>query len=145
MAEAAPYLRETAHCDWLAIWRGPLRPLQRSYTVTITYVMRSWIGDLQVMGAFKPVVRLIEPTLQVVHPDTGDRVPHVYRDWVFPERSELCLYDPVADEWSSSALIADTIVPWACDWLACYEGWLATGEWTGGGRHPGDAPAAQAA
>jgi hypothetical protein len=24
-------------------------------------------------------------------------------------------------------LIALTTVPWAADWLACYEGWLATG------------------
>ena len=31
--------------------------------------------------------------------------------------------------------VARIIVPWTIDWLACYEGWLATGEWTGGGRH----------
>ena len=32
--------------------------------------------------------------------------------------------------------VADTTIPWAIDWLACYEGWLATGEWAGGGVHP---------
>ena len=32
--------------------------------------------------------------------------------------------------------IADTIVPWACEWLLHYEIWLATGEWHGGGEHP---------
>ncbi|WP_244438191.1 hypothetical protein [Afipia birgiae] len=33
--------------------------------------------------------------------------------------------------------IASTTVPWALDWLACYELWLMTGRWTGGGRHAG--------
>ena len=32
-----------------------------------------------------------------------------------------------------------TIVPWTIDWLACYEGWLATGEWAGGGIHTDEA------
>jgi hypothetical protein len=29
--------------------------------------------------------------------------------------------------------IADTLVPWASEWLFDYELWLATGEWYGGG------------
>ena len=33
-------------------------------------------------------------------------------------------------------LLADTIVPWAAEWLMHYELWLVTGEWTGGGDHP---------
>ena len=48
----------------------------------------------------------------------------------------LCLYDPDAGEWHPGMSIARTIIPWTIDWLACYEGWLATGEWTGGGHHP---------
>lgn len=32
--------------------------------------------------------------------------------------------------------LSQTIVPWSADWLACYELWLMTGRWTGGGRHP---------
>lgn len=46
------------------------------------------------------------------------------------------LYDPAKDEWDHSMLISETIVPWTLDWLACYELWLMTGRWTGGGRHP---------
>lgn len=145
MRKVAPYLHERAGCDWLAIWKGPLRPLQRTYMVTITYVARRWIGEARVIGAFRPAVRLDHPVLQYEHPRTGDDVPHVYWDSAAPERSKLCLYDPDADEWSPADFIADTIVPWACDWLACYEGWLATGEWTGGGRHPGRAPQNEAA
>ena len=47
----------------------------------------------------------------------------------------LCLFDPDREQWCASDLIADTTVPWTVDWLACYEGWLATGRWHGGGRH----------
>ena len=32
--------------------------------------------------------------------------------------------------------IAETIIPWASEWLLHYEIWLATGEWQGGGIHP---------
>ena len=32
--------------------------------------------------------------------------------------------------------IADTIVPWAQEWLYYYEIWLATNEWCGGGHIP---------
>ena len=141
MREIAPYLEERANCDWLGIWKGPLRPLQRTYAVTITYVVRWQIGEAELIGVFVPVVRLDQPVLQHQHPRTGDDVPHIYWNSGEPVRSALCLYDPMAHEWSPADFIADTIVPWACDWLACYEGWLATSEWTGGGRHSGRAAA----
>ncbi|ACP23444.1 hypothetical protein NGR_b19970 (plasmid) [Sinorhizobium fredii NGR234] len=48
----------------------------------------------------------------------------------------LCLCDPAADEWDATMHLSRTIVPWSADWLACYELWLMTGRWTGGGRHP---------
>jgi hypothetical protein len=38
-------------------------------------------------------------------------------------------------------LLADSIVPWASEWLFFYEFWLVTGEWDGGGRwQPTSAP-----
>jgi hypothetical protein len=144
MRELAPYMQERAGCEALAIWTGPLRPLQRTYTVTITYVGPLSLGELELVGAFVPVVRLDHPVLRSIHPKNGEDVPHVYWDRAEPARSKLCLYDPAAREWSPADFIAETIVPWACDWLACYEGWLATAEWTGGGRHPG-MPSAKAA
>jgi hypothetical protein len=94
MREVAPYLQERAGCNWLAIWQGPLRPLQRTYTITITYVARSRIGEVELVGAFVPVVRLDQPVLQYEHPRTGRDVPHVYWDLSAPPRSKLCLYDP---------------------------------------------------
>jgi hypothetical protein len=47
----------------------------------------------------------------------------------------LCLFDAEANEWTPFHMIAETTIPWTLDWLACYEGWRATGAWTGGGRH----------
>jgi len=32
--------------------------------------------------------------------------------------------------------LADTILPWAAEWLAHYEIWFATGTWYGGGEWP---------
>jgi hypothetical protein len=132
----APYMTLTGSCDWFAFWAGPLRPLQRTYSVTVGYLRRRWLGDMELENAYEALVRLGAPELVATHPRTGEDVPHVYWDGRAPERSALCLYDPAADEWSSADFIADTILPWACDWLVCYEGWLATGVWSGGGRHP---------
>lgn len=62
-----------------------------------------------------------------------DRIPHRYSD------ESLCLYLPDAEEWQKSMYLADTIVPWTAEWLIHYELWHATGEWHGGGIHPGEA------
>ena len=78
MRELAPYMQESAACDALAIWRGPLQPLQRTYTVTIIYVGPLSPRGLELVGAFVPSVRLDEPVLRFVHPRTGKDVPHVY-------------------------------------------------------------------
>ncbi|ADJ23865.1 hypothetical protein Hden_2064 [Hyphomicrobium denitrificans ATCC 51888] len=32
-------------------------------------------------------------------------------------------------------LLSETTVKWTIDWLACYDGWRATGKWAGSGRH----------
>jgi hypothetical protein len=136
MRDMFPDLKHSEHCRWWTTWTGPLRPLHAVFTVRVQYVRRYWVGDLKISNGYTPEVTLVDPVLTLAHPVTSDPVPHVYWRHDRPERSTLCLYDPVAAEWSPDDFIAETIVPWACDWLACYEGWLATAEWTGGGRHP---------
>ena len=59
--------------------------------------------------------------------DDADYLPHTYPG------NELCLFYP--GEWQHDRFLAVTIVPWTAEWLLHYEIWLATGEWTGGGRH----------
>lgn len=72
------------------------------------------------------------PKLFVLSPDLiqlgEEPIPHRYGD------GSLCLYLPGAGEWDRSMLLADTMIPWASEWLYFYEVWLGTGEWCGGGH-----------
>ena len=79
------------------------------------------------------------PDVMVLNPDLnklagGRRLPHVFS--VKPVR--LCLHFPSYDEWTTDQSIAETIVPWAYLWLMYFEHWVATDEWQGGGKHPGE-------
>ena len=76
-----------------------------------------------------PRAFVLRPSL---HRRGNESPPHLYSH----SRQELCLYLPNAREWNGTMMLARTIVPWAAEWLLHYEVWLATGTWTGGGRHP---------
>lgn len=89
--------------------------LSSAYTVQVRY-----------RRGGRPATRVCSPVLK---PRPGaSALPHVYRG------DELCLYLP--GEWNPAMSIGHTILPWASEWLLHYEMWHATGEWTGGGRHP---------
>lgn len=107
-------------------WTGELRPLCQTHAVRVEY--RRDLARLR--------VTVVNPLLRRRHEAPDKSIPHVYWNKKRRELPFLCLYDPVAREWHPGRAIAWTIIPWTIDWLACYEGWLATGEWTGGGRHP---------
>lgn len=104
-------------------WEGDVCPtaLSRTYRVTITY-----------KKGFRPQVTV-----------TGDDLPGLNRS-DFPHKFaidrengsvEICLH--LRHEFDASMLISDCIIPWTAEWLYFYEIWLATGEWCGGGKHPG--------
>ncbi|WP_234896580.1 hypothetical protein [Sinorhizobium meliloti] len=107
------------------VWRGPLKPLMRTYDIAITYRT-----DYVISG---PRVRVISPPSTRLPDNPEGSLPHVYNRDRDPF---MCLFDPAKHEWSGWDLISETTVPWAIDWLACYEFWLMTGIWEGGGRHP---------
>jgi hypothetical protein len=94
-------------------------PLSNSYNIKLTYVMGG-----------QPNVYVVSPTLALYPGAT--KLEHVYDT----KKQWLCIYYRKAGEWKSSMLIADTIIPWTCEWLLHYECWLATGIWHGGGIHP---------
>jgi hypothetical protein len=98
-------------------WTGPLQPspLSAVYTVVVTYRA----------GWHRPRVTVLDPPLR--EPGVG-RLPHV-----FPE-DRLCLH--YGGDWHEQMSIADTILPWAAEWLVHYELWKATGDWHGGGHDP---------
>ena len=133
MRRAWPGFRMVERKRDFVTWVGPLRPFCQTYTVCVTYrrdPRRGMIDDSL------PRVTVTDPLLHRRDEAPNDPIPHHYRNTRRPECPFLCLYDPRAGEWRPAMSIAKTIVPWTIDWLACYEGWLATGEWTGGGRHP---------
>ena len=81
----------------------------------------------------QPQVEILRPALRPRRGDAEGMLPHVYYG---PDGEvTLCMLDPDSNEWSPSDLLAETTVPWITDWLVAYEGWRATGEWTGTGRH----------
>ena len=106
-------------------WVGDAKPQFTRFTLDVRY---RW-------GA-QPDVRILRPALVRLPDNVEGQLPHV-----FPPADDptLCLFDPRENQWDSSMYLADTTLPWAFDWIACYEWWLMTGQWTGGGRHAGSA------
>lgn len=134
MSSRYPDFRIIANGGWSVIWEGELRPLAQRYRVRVMLVLKSRVGNMRVVVP-SPRVWLVDPPLQLESKYApGKAVPHIYPNLEDPLRSHLCLFDPAQQEWNWDMSIADTTIPWAIDWLVSYEGWLATGEWTGGGR-----------
>ncbi len=115
-----------------AIWRGPLRPVLQTFDVEISYRVPMVVERINLLR-LQPRVRIVSPQLKRRRGDAEGELPHVY--WASDRQPVLCLFDPETREWTPDDLLAETTVPYTIDWLACYEGWRATGKWTGGGRH----------
>lgn len=121
------------------MWRGSLIPLATTYTLQVELSLPREVGYSRRVGGL-PRVTVRSPKLarRVADPDAP--IPHVYKNEKDPEFPALCLYDPTQKEWNQDQLVAETIVPWSIEWLACYELWHVDGNWVGGGRHPGETP-----
>ncbi len=106
-------------------WTFPATPspLGRDYTAQLSF---SEGKPAQVIVVAPDLVALAE----------GKPLPHVYSE--NPVR--LCLFLPRTLEWQPWMRFDETLVPWTTLWLYFFEDWLATGEWHGGGMHPGDEP-----
>ncbi|MGD0185237.1 MAG: hypothetical protein ABSC25_08295 [Roseiarcus sp.] len=119
-----------------AVWFGSLAGIELQYRLAIEFGLPVRGRDSDRQWRRFPVVRVLTPEL-TPNWDAKEEapLPHVYFELPDITLSPLCLFDPRKREWRHDDLIATTTVPWAADWLACYEGWLATGRWTGGGRH----------
>lgn len=104
-----------------AVWTGEVTPsaLSERYVVQVIYKQGR-----------SPRISVLSPKLR--RRADGKPIPHTYPG------DELCLYFPPAREWHTNKFIAETIVPWISLWLFYYEGWLATGDWLGGGVEHGD-------
>lgn len=132
MTSLWPTFRLVARQGACAVWRGPLRPLLQTFLVEIAYRAPIIIERLDTR-ILQPRVSVLSPPLRRRRGDPEGALPHVY----YGPDSEvmLCMLDPDAREWSPGDSLAQTTVPWIIDWLAAYEGWRATGQWTASGRH----------
>ena len=134
MAGKWPTFEVTWRDSASATWRGPLRPLLQTFNIEISYRAPSVI-ELLDSRRLQPRVRILSPRLRPRRGDPEGQLPHVYYVGDDPLDVVLCMFDPDSDEWSPLMTIAETTVLWAIDWITSYEGWRATGKWTGGGKH----------
>jgi hypothetical protein len=103
--------------------------LRWKYSLTPSSLSGSYIIELIYVRGKQPDVYVINPTLNRF--PGKNKLPHVYDT----DEQRLCLYYRLGREWRSNMFIADTIIPWTCEWLLHYEIWVATGVWCGGGIH----------
>jgi hypothetical protein len=101
----------------LLIWRGRMQP---------TPISRTYLIEVRYQYGWPPKTRVVSQ----LRTRTGKSLPHVWHH----QHRVLCLYQ--AEDWNPRMLIANTIVPWASEWLLFYEVWLVTGGWDGGGQWP---------
>lgn len=134
MAATWPDFAATWREGTSAVWRGKLKPLLQTFTVEIAYRAPAVI-ELLNNRRLQPQVRILSPRLRPRRGDPEGQLPHVYYVGDGALDVVLCMFDPDSDEWSPMMTVAETTVPWTIDWLTSYEGWRATGEWTGGGKH----------
>ncbi|MCZ8164051.1 MAG: hypothetical protein O9336_18745 [Microcystis sp. LE19-98.1E] len=108
--------------DGCLLWVGDVQPRQRIYRISIIW----WPGRID-----RPHVQVRDPKIRPRAGASFEDIPHLIFNSDEPALSGLCLFDPEGREWSPADLIADTTVPWACEWLHYYELWHMTGEWRG--------------
>jgi len=106
------------------IWKGCLQPTELSLKYLIKVVYKREKHPNVFVLAPKPLV--------LAHGKT--KLEHVYDT----KKQHLCIYYKKAKEWDKTKFIADTVIPWASEWLLHYEIWVATGTWHGGGIHLSD-------
>lgn len=130
-----PAFKQTLNANWMAVWEGPLTPIMRRYRVRVVYFRRRFFDGWSLENDYA-AVQVVDPVIGLDPRGTGQLPPHIYLNRNDPQCPRLCLYDPKEKLWTPEEHIADTIIPWTIDWLFFFEGWLATGTWEGGGRHP---------
>ena len=109
------------NCGNTLIWKETLRPSDLSLIYTVKLVYNKWKH---------PDIYVVDPMPLLLAKGTS-KLEHVYST----KEQHICLYYRKASEWNVNMMIADSIVPWICEWLLHYEYWLSTGEWHGGGIH----------
>ena len=119
-----------------AVWHGILRPHKTAYLLRIEYTEPLLLEGRSNLY-LQPLVEVIDPQLARRFGNVEGALPHVYIAHPRTRRIGpfLCLFDDEANEWTPNDRISNTTIPWASNWLSCYECWLLTGKWFGTGKH----------
>lgn len=130
--------------DWLceqpdkrtAAWHGMLKPHKIAYQVRVEYI-EPLLPEGRSSLFLQPLVEVVNPPLVPRFGNSEGSLPHVYVAHPRTHRAGpfLCLFDDEANEWTPEDRLSDTTIPWASNWLSCYESWLLTGKWFGTGKH----------
>lgn len=117
----------------MEIRRG--RELVFNFAISPSSFSRLYHCTLYIKNGFHyPVVVVHTPNLRDLAGDNS--IPHTYTHK--GRATKLCLWWPAGNEWHPRLKLRDTYIAWTVEWLGYFEDWLATGEWAGGGKHPGD-------
>lgn len=121
---------------WGAQWTGELTPDRQSYLVRIRFIPGGDAANV-VFTYAGPDIFLLDPPAIRRAETPEEPVPHLFAQG---PPAKLCLWLPGSGEWSPAMPLAETVVPWASEWLFFYELWHATGIWYGRGAHPPRTP-----
>lgn len=124
MRHAWPGFKSERLMDGL-VWRGWLRP--KAWLDPFQVQVRLVLETRERRGAVS--VNVVQPVLDVASSQRAEC--HMYSN------GSLCLFDPSQHEWTPRMSVAETIVPWAAEWIYYFQIWQVTGAWLGGGGAPG--------
>ena len=111
--------------------------LRFDFCVRPTLISREYSCRIQLStGGYNPEAWVLNPDLQQLA--DGARPPHIYD--LVNGKTQLCLFYPQSNEWTTQSWLAKTMVPWTISWLRFFEIWQNTGKWEGGGEHPSAEP-----
>ena len=88
-----PAFRQTCPFDFMGMWRGPLRPLARTYEIGIAYFPRVHFAGAVIANPWI-TVEVLDPVIGLDPRGTGEMPPHIYRRPETTSGWSLCLYDP---------------------------------------------------
>jgi len=125
-----PGLRLVLDLPWISIWEGELRPVSQTYKVRVTDHRGSDDGEIAFAWRM-PSVHVLSPTPSPREVAPSEPVPHLYGSHHDPRGAELCLFYPDGRDWTDDMLVAESIIPWAAEWLFYYEMWQIDGIWAG--------------
>lgn len=119
-----------------AVWHGLLKPHKIAYRMRVEYT-EPLLPEGRSPLFLQPLVEVLDPPLKPRFGNSEGSLPHVYIAHPRTDRAGpfLCLFDDDANEWTPDDRLSDTTIPWASNWLSCYESWQLTGKWFGTGKH----------